>query len=91
MNIGLDFHDTYTKDPIFWDQVIFLAQRYDHEVYVVTAAAEGEDEDVYDVPVPLEQIFFTARNAKHQFMKAEGIKIDVWIDNEPEFIKEDKE
>lgn len=93
MDIGLDFDGTYTLDPEFWDQVVLLAQDMEHTVYVVTnrLGEDEEDDEVYDVPVPAENVIFTAGKSKHDFMMANhDLHIDVWIDNEPEWIKENK-
>lgn len=91
MKIALDYDDTYTKDPDFWDQVIFLAKECHHKVYVVTnRLGEEEDDEVLNIPIDVNRIFFTEGSAKRKFMEDEGIEIDVWIDDEPRYIEEDK-
>ena len=40
MIISIDFDDTYTKDPDFWDEVCKLAIQKKHTVYCVSARYE---------------------------------------------------
>lgn len=93
MIIGLDYDGTYTEDPDFWDSVVLSAQESGHEVYVVTnrSGDDEDDDEVFDVPVPSSYVVFTAGKSKHDYMLANhDLHIDVWIDNEPEWIKENK-
>lgn len=90
MLLALDYDDTYTRDPKFWDEVIMLARmnghtvicatmRYPHEGIDVVAALEGK----------VEQIIFTSRKAKHGAVHAAGYMPSVWIDDSPHWIHTD--
>lgn len=84
MNIGLDYDDTYTRDPIAWDGFIKLMGSRGHYVYLVTWRFEDETE--YNIEIlrnELDGVYFTGRKAKEKFMYAQGIRIDVWIDDNP--------
>ncbi len=88
MNISLDYDDTYTRDPIMWNQIITMMRMCGHRVYVVTMRYESEG---YAVKAALEGkvdgIYFTSRQAKAEFMYSHhAIKIDVWIDDQPFFV-----
>ena len=86
MVIGIDYDDTITLDRGFWLAFYFMARAAGHEVYVTTMRYEHEPID--DFPG---MIYYTGRKAKKPFMEALGIKIDVWIDDRPEFIDNDSE
>lgn len=89
MIIALDFDETYTLDPITWDQVIALFKAMGHVVYVVTFRIDNSAE-APEVRKALEgkvnDIFFTGRKFKREFMEKKEIYIDVWIDDQPELI-----
>ena len=94
LNIALDFDGTYTASPLLWNKFIDHAYLLGHEVYLVTCRPPDESDEVYEAlgeHLPARNFFFTAGVNKQDYvLNAEGLKIDIWIDNEPEFITEDK-
>lgn len=89
MNISIDFDDTYTRDPGFWNLVIAHAITRNHTVYCVTARANPNDEQVLGSIGKLigkDNCFFTAMQGKRAYMHANKINIDVWIDDMPDMI-----
>lgn len=89
MNIGLDFDDTYTADPVLWDAFISNAQARGHTVYCTTYRFEDEGEEVKDSIgkfLKPNELVFTGRKAKREFCERLEIYIDVWIDDCPEYI-----
>lgn len=91
MNIGLDYDGTFTEDPEYWNNMIQYGNLHGHTYYLVTSRPEDEYEDIYkSVMIPIDNIHFTSGVAKIPYMESQGIEIDVWIDNEPEYITEDK-
>lgn len=86
MNIAIDYDDTYTRDPATWDEVIDTFQAAGHMVYCVTMRNVNESADVMDSIGKKVPVFVTDRKAKRAFMFAHGIRIDVWIDDRPDFI-----
>lgn len=89
MYISLDFDNTYTRDPATWDQFVDLMQKAGHTVYCVTMRYPTEGDDVLATLGKKVKVFFTSRKNKHDFMFAQGINIDVWIDDMPYFILND--
>ncbi len=93
MNISLDYDETYTRDPEFWDQVIKLARERGHNVYCVTMRHPPPSGEGMEVAATLNgkvnACFFTARKAKKEYMYDQGVRIDVWIDDMPTFILHD--
>lgn len=86
MKIGLDWDGTFTLDPKSWQKFIDLMVLAGHEVYVTTS--RGEDIPIEFIPNNLEQIVYCNFEAKKEATEKRGIKIDVWIDNDPKYITE---
>lgn len=89
MNIAVDYDDTYTRDPIFWDLMIDLAQSRGHRVYCITARSTRHAEEVLDdleKRLGRDAILFTGGQAKRAYAFSKGICIDVWVDDDPGMI-----
>ena len=94
MIIGLDYDDTYTRDPKFWNNVIDMAHERGHIVLLVTARdynSYNRIDVVRDLSGRVDDIIFTSGHAKAKFCYDLGYNVDVWIDNEVFFILNDKE
>lgn len=89
MNISLDYDDTYTRDPTGWNTVVNLFKARGHKVYVVTMRYDipSESTEVINALQGIvDGIYFTGRQQKRNHMFAQGIRIDVWIDDMPDYI-----
>jgi len=89
MNISLDFDETYTKDPEFWNNFIQLCQKYGHKVYCVTLRPPMEKIEVINSIgqyIGEDNIIFCSYRAKHNVCQSKKIHIDVWIDDMPWFV-----
>jgi hypothetical protein len=87
VNIGLDYDDTYTRDPMMWNSCLRYMRAHKHKVYIVTWRTQGESVDIIkQLEGMVDGVFCTARKAKQPFMFAQGICIDVWIDDNPSAI-----
>lgn len=89
MRIALDYDGTFTEDRGFWTDFISNAQARGHEIHIVTFRTKGVD----DIPEEQElkswmgvDTIYTDRNAKRRHCDDLGVKIDVWIDDQPELI-----
>ena len=89
MNISLDYDDTYTRDPVFWDTVVGNAMMRGHIVYVVTLRTPEQGVDVLNSIgklVGAHKVYFTSMQSKKNYMWKQGVRIDVWIDDMPDCI-----
>jgi hypothetical protein len=88
MIIALDYDDTYTRDPEFWDQVVALAKSRGHMVVCATMRSKAEGTQVVrDLYSKVDQIYFTDRKAKWDYVtKKLGVTPSVWIDDNPYLI-----
>lgn len=89
MLLALDYDETYTRDPIFWDEVITLANKRGHSVICATMRCTDpweSDEVVAALSGKVEDIVFTDRKAKFKAVYDAGYMPSVWIDDSPNFI-----
>lgn len=88
---GIDFDGTWSRDPGIWSKFTADVLAAGHKVWVVTARRDDEEElvqDVLDVTgLPRWRHVFTRLQAKRPFCEERGIKIDVWIDDDPQYIE----
>lgn len=88
LTIAIDFDDTFTASPGLFAEFIRLAKARGHQTYIVTARAGTVREiewinsllDDEDCQCP---IVCTNRGSKLDAMEQRGIKVDIWIDDEP--------
>ena len=87
MIIAIDYDDTYTADIELWDNFIGSAIMRGHQVVCVTARREtAENVEQCDIPGVL--TYFTALSSKMKYMEKHGIKVDIWIDDQPRVVVE---
>jgi len=90
MLLALDFDQTYTEDPEFWDLVIAMAKHRGHQVICATMRYEHEGEEIVSaLGSKVEQIIFTGRRAKSSFLHNRGYHPSVWIDDAPQWLYRD--
>jgi hypothetical protein len=87
VNIGLDFDDTFTSDPVLWGEFVKAAQLRGHVVFVTTARHLHDLEEV-NKALPDLEIIASAGKPKAWAAKQAGVSIDIWIDDMPEIIME---
>jgi hypothetical protein len=95
MNISLDFDDTYTRDPVFWNRFIEMAWEFRHDVYCITAREPSRinQEEVYESIGKLigkDHCLFTSSLAKAKYAADHSVHIDVWIDDLPSNVDNNK-
>ena len=89
MNISLDYDDTYTRDPEFWNSFVRGALQRGHKVYCITLRSPQQSHEVYEslaALIGVDNCIFTSMNAKKKFAWDKGVRIDVWIDDMPDVI-----
>lgn len=91
--IALDFDCTFTADIEFWRLFVQLCAKRGHAVVLVTARYDTPENhalvrDVIGAPTVrlLSGLVFTSRGPKRPRAAARGYKIDIWIDDLPEFV-----
>lgn len=84
MRIALDYDGTYTRDPTMWAQFIELARGLGHEVVCVTQRFEDDPEEC--LPEMPCHVFYTNRQPKARVLRLLGCSIDIWIDDNPQWV-----
>ncbi len=82
MIIALDYDQTLSKDPQFWANFVQLARQHNHQVVVVTGRPGTQPVD-HHIGAP---VYYTSHALKAPFMKKQGVRVDVWIDDHPDLI-----
>jgi hypothetical protein len=92
MRIALDYDNTYTADPLFWNGFIKDAWARGHEVRIVTVRDERHDRTAPLIELERRvQIIYTRGVAKQHFcthVADDGWVPEVWIDDSPRSILE---
>lgn len=86
MIIALDYDNTYTKDKELWDSFIINAICKGHKIICITMRYPTEI--IFDMYKDIE-IHYTQRRAKKKWADANGINVDIWIDDKPAWLFED--
>ena len=90
---ALDYHNTYSADPKFWNTFIYMAWMRKATVLCVSHATDQDEiNDLYDSigkVIGKKNVVLTDGKAKKPYCDAHGIDIDIWIDNNPIHIIED--
>lgn len=91
MNIGVDFDDTITADPVLFHAFIDLAIQRGHDVRIVTCRGEAFGlQPVYDFAAtfsPELKVIYTTGREKHDYcVKYHDFNVDVWIDDNPHWV-----
>ena len=83
MNIAIDYDGTWDRDPQLWQGFASRA-RLSHKVYIVTLRTPAQG--VGEAGKFVDDIVFCSLKPKRETCRANGIKIDIWIDDMPETI-----
>lgn len=84
MIIALDYDKTYTADRDLWEAFIKNAVNNGHKVICITMRYPEETIVLWSMP-----IHYTSRKAKKIWADQNGIKVDIWIDDNPGWLFED--
>jgi hypothetical protein len=87
LTVALDYHNTYSADPAFWDTFIYMCWMRKWEVYCITHhTGEKQNDKLLDSigkVLDKDHIIFTMGKAKQDYVDSIGLEIDIWIDNNP--------
>lgn len=89
INIALDFDGTVTSDYYGFTAMAEMLRERGHKVYLVTMRYRSEcvrDKTFMDLVEKVDGFIHTDRQSKKPYCEANGIKIHVWIDDNPEAV-----
>lgn len=91
MNIALDIDGTISRDVKCFTNISRVFKEFGHNVYIVTGREKFTDDLLrFSIDENTENVIYTNRRLKKKVTESLGIKIDIWIDDEPGTIEECK-
>lgn len=82
--VSIDFDDTFSTNPIVWLRVVLLLKNSGFNVVCCTSRYENEYPEDLDILINNGiDVYYTGRKAKDEFLQEKGIKVDIWIDDNP--------
>jgi len=84
MLIAIDYDETYTAAPVFWDQVIKFGKTHGHDFICVTGRNDRDVTEFIDSDI---KTIYTDGEYKKVVCRKLGISPDIWIDDSPGFIE----
>lgn len=89
MLLALDYDQTYTRDPDFWDEVVALGVRRGHQFVCVTnRALPPGTAKAERVPTPTIPVVCAGDQMKADAARNAGYTVSVWIDDMPASISQ---
>jgi hydroxymethylpyrimidine pyrophosphatase-like HAD family hydrolase len=88
MLIAIDFDDTLTMDAALWRAFVDACKSLGHQVVCVTARRDTDDNNetidswMHSHGLDL-RVYYSALGSKVEYMKNRGLKVDIWIDDDP--------
>jgi len=87
MIIALDYDNTFDRDPDSWYEAMLRMKMGGHTIIGATMRYPSEASGMSKRYEALcTKIYFTSRQAKKSFLAERGQRVDVWIDDTPEWI-----
>lgn len=88
MKLALDFDNTFTRDPELWKEFIGLCNKRGHEIMIVTMrAGRGDAKAQVEAAIgDLCPVIYCHHTFKRKVTSQKGVNIDIWIDDLPEGI-----
>lgn len=82
--VAFDFDETISDNEPAWLQVMLLLEKKGYHCIVVTwRKPELCPEDLQFLVDKGFKVYYTSGQAKQTYMASKGIKVDIWIDDNP--------
>jgi hypothetical protein len=88
MTIALDYDNCFTLDPDFWRFMVRYAENLGHRFVMVTGREESTamGRECLAAIDGLMPVVFAGPEWKRTAAEKKGWKVDVWIDDHPEYV-----
>lgn len=86
MIIAIDYDRTFTADKELWTEFIRAARKRGHEVIMITWRNHASDPEFAVVFTLVNTVWCTGRELKETYAARMRVKVDIWIDDNPESI-----
>jgi hypothetical protein len=85
--LAIDYDDTYTRAPRFWDEFLVLLRTYGHHAICVTARHGNQSEQVSAALTgKVDAILYSEGRSKRLTAEAHGFYPSIWVDDQPSLI-----
>lgn len=82
--VAVDFDETISDNEHGWLQVLLLLEKIGYHVVICTWRKPTDyPEDLKFLVDKGFAVFYTSQQAKQDYMKAQGIDVAIWIDDNP--------
>ena len=89
LTIAIDFDDTFGADPATFREAVKAFQAAGHQCILITNRPEDMGNDVRAEVGDLMPIVFAGEWSKRAMAAQSGYRVDIWIDDHPQWIDED--
>ena len=84
MLLALDYDQTYTRDPDYWDAVIALGITRGHRFVCITSRTYAPGSTRPErTPTPAIPVVLAGQEMKADAARAAGYEVHIWIDDMP--------
>jgi hypothetical protein len=86
LQIGLDFDATYTRAPEFFQHMMSMALVFGNISFIIVTSRRDTPENRAHIAEQLGYpwpIICCNHNSKYEVVKARGVRIDIWMDDDP--------
>ena len=82
--IAVDFDETISDNEAGWTLVLSLLEKIGYHVVICTMRRPTDyPEDLKFLVDKGYKIYYTSHQAKQKYMAAQGIKVAIWVDDNP--------
>lgn len=82
--IAIDFDETISDNTLIWTRVMELLERGGYQVVVCTwRAPTDHPEDLQFLVDKGYKVYYTSQKCKQIYMASQGVKVDIWIYDNP--------
>lgn len=87
--LAFDYDGTISIDKEFWLKFAARAKESGYHVVLATMRYAATESLPTSVTSVFDEVVYTERRAKREFLSNRGVYPDIWIDDQPEFIVHD--
>jgi len=86
MTFAIDFDGTFSADPPLFRDIVGLMKSHGHKVVMVTGRSNDQGGEIDVLVGDLMPVIFAGREWKKMAAFNAGYDVDVWIDDNPEWV-----
>jgi hypothetical protein len=84
--IAIDYDRTYSHHSDLLNRFIEDSLAFGYKVIVCTCRSESHKDSLLRFLETICPVYYTEHKAKYHYLQSQGVKVDMWIDDCPEYI-----